>query len=132
MRFSGGTGWAALLLTLAGVFSPAAAGRLAAAEFLEQQLWREGAASLAAAARRQGDAQRGAILFHQRILGCAVCHLPTDDRPAIGPDLTKPQEGATDVYLVESMLQPSKSVRKGYESIQVVTNNGRTITGLLV
>ncbi|HEV7226712.1 MAG TPA: DUF6797 domain-containing protein, partial [Pirellulales bacterium] len=122
---------AALLLGFASVLSPPATKSLAGAELLEQQLLREGAASLAAAARRQGDAQRGAILFHHRVLGCAVCHLPSGDRPAVGPDLTKPQEGATDVYLVESVLQPSKSVRKGYESIQVVTNDGRTITGLL-
>ena len=123
--------WPAPFLILASFFTPPAAKSLAGAELLEQQLSREGAASLASAARRQGDAQRGAILFHQRSLGCAVCHLPTNGRPAIGPDLTKPQQGATDVYLIESVLAPSKSIRKGYESVQVLTHDGRTLAGLL-
>jgi putative heme-binding domain-containing protein len=82
-------------------------------------------------ARRHGDAQRGAILFHDRSLGCATCHLPLEGRPTVGPDLTQPREGTTDAYLVESVLLPSKTIRKGFESIQVVLDDGRTVTGLL-
>jgi putative heme-binding domain-containing protein len=108
-----------------------AARTTAAAEPLERQLLSEGAASLVAAARRQGDAQRGAVLFHQRNVGCALCHLPDDGRPGVGPDLTRPPADVNDIYLVASVLQPSKHIRKGYETIQVVTDDGRTITGLL-
>jgi putative heme-binding domain-containing protein len=126
-RTSKRTTWAVLLL--AALSSP---GALPAAELLEQQLLREGPAKLATSARSQGDAQRGAILFHERGLGCATCHLPFDGKPNVGPDLTKPREDTTDAYLVESVLFPSKTIRKGFESIQVVLDDGRTITGLLV
>lgn len=104
---------------------------LRGADPLEQQLLGEGAAKLAGAARRQGDAQRGAILFHERGLGCATCHLPPDGRSSVGPELTKPREGTTDAYLVESVLLPSQAIRKGFESISLVLDDGRTVTGLL-
>ena len=109
----------------------AAARTVAAAESLEQQLLSETPAGLVAAARRQGDAQRGAVLFHQRNIGCAICHLPDDGRPAVGPELTKPPADVSDSYLVDSVLQPSKHIRRGYETVRVVTDDGRTIVGLL-
>jgi putative heme-binding domain-containing protein len=121
------TAWVTLLI--AGFSLPAP---LRAADALEQQLTREGPAKLAAAARRQGDAQRGAILFHERGLGCATCHLSLDGRPTVGPELTKPRDEITDAYLVESVLLPSKAIRKGFESVQVVLDDGRTMSGLLV
>ena len=37
---------------------------------------------------------------------------------------------ATAESLVESVLHPSKVIKKGYESVTVVTADGRTITGL--
>lgn len=108
---------------------------------LERQLLEEGAASLVAAARRQGDAQRGAIVFYQRGLGCATCHTPAAGRPAIGPDLSQPsaererdrhaEPNRAAVSLVEAVLEPSKTIRKGFETLQVVTDEGRSVTGLL-
>ena len=35
------------------------------------------------------------------------------------------------MYLVESVLQPSKAIRKGFEPIVVITDDGKSITGLL-
>lgn len=107
---------------------------------LERQLLKEGAASLVAAARRQGDAQRGAIAFYQRGLGCATCHTSEAGRPAIGPDLSQPpadrdharraDPNRAAAYLVEAVLEPSKAIHKGFETLQVVTDDGRNITGL--
>ena len=37
----------------------------------------------------------------------------------------------TDVFLVESILEPSKEIREGYETIVVITDDGLTVTGLL-
>ncbi|HVX13791.1 MAG TPA: DUF6797 domain-containing protein [Pirellulales bacterium] len=103
----------------------------AAAELLEQQLSRERPGELVTAARRQGDAQRGAVLFHDRKLGCATCHLPDHGQRALGPELTKRPTDIDDAYLVESVLAPSKRIRLGYETIHVATDDGRTIVGLL-
>lgn len=121
----------ATLLLVAGSFAGRYVSLVSGAAPLDEQLSHENPAELIAAARRQGDAQRGAVLFHERNLGCATCHLPDNGRPGIGPDLTRPAPDVTDAYLLESLLDPSKRIRKGYESVQVITDDGRTIVGLL-
>ncbi|MBL8800314.1 MAG: c-type cytochrome [Planctomycetia bacterium] len=99
---------------------------------LEKQLLAEGAEALARAARTQGDAVRGAILFHQPQFTCVKCHVPQDRAAPLGPDLARPADKPSDVYLIESVLLPSKAIRKGFESVTVLTKQGGTITGLLV
>ncbi|MEQ9410353.1 MAG: DUF6797 domain-containing protein [Fuerstiella sp.] len=104
------------------------------AQTLEQQLQRSSAAQLAAAARINGDAQRGAILFHQVHVGCVKCHSVDGLSNSLGPDLTRlgQQQNATDEHIISSLLKPSAEIRRGYESVTVVTTDGRTHTGLLV
>lgn len=101
-----------------------------AAEPLSQQLAREPLADLTKAARDQGDAGRGAVLFFQPFLGCAKCHDGEAGAP-LGPNLAEAGKEATAEYLIESVLNPSKVLRKGYETIVVTTADERTITGLL-
>ena len=107
---------------------------IACSQTLEQQLLSEQPTVLAKAARDSGDARRGAILFHQVHIGCIKCHTMDGTSNSLGPDLTKPGElsAATDEYIVTSVLRPSADIRKGYESVTVVTSDGRTQTGLLV
>src|SRR5262249_51493469 len=38
---------------------------------------------------------------------------------------------ATDEYVVESILLPSKVIKKGYETVAIVTKTGSTVSGLL-
>ena len=108
---------------------------------LQERLVAEGSSSLAKAARSDGDAQRGAILFHQPFLACAKCHavgqvanLPGDSPSllTLGPDLAKLGKETTAEALVESILDPSKIIRKGFESVVVQTMDGKTVTGLFV
>jgi len=87
---------------------------------------------LAEAARRQGEATRGAILFYQEHLTCRKCHEYGEDTSPLGPDLTRPEKEVADVFLVESILDPSKEIREGYEPIVVITDEGKAVTGLLV
>jgi mono/diheme cytochrome c family protein len=54
--------------------------RLAGAQQLEPELLAEGAGAVAAAARQQGDAQRGAVVFFQPYLACSKCHVSGADR----------------------------------------------------
>ena len=100
---------------------------------LEAQLKSEDAKFLADLARRQGDARRGAIVFYQPALMCVRCHL--NEEPSmptrLGPNLTAPRTDFPDADLVESILEPSKSIKKGYETVTVLTEDGRTISGLL-
>ena len=119
----------AFMLSVAGsALSPHAR-----AQGLEAQLHAESASELAAAARASGDAQRGAVLFFQQQSACSKCHSVGNSKPnSLGPDLAKLGKEITDVELVESVLLPSKSIRKGFESVTVVTVDGKSLSALLV
>ena len=54
-----------------------------------------------------------------------------EDGARLGPDLAKPGKEATDIYLVESVLLPSKVIKKGFETVVIITKAGTTVTGLL-
>lgn len=102
-----------------------------AAESLSQELAAEGAKALAQAAREEGNAVRGAILFHSASIACGKCHAPGKD--LLGPDLTTiDEDAADDEQLVESLLFPSKVIKEGFESVIVLTNAGKMITGRVV
>lgn len=96
-----------------------------------RQLLAEDPASLAEDAREHGSAVRGAILFNQRRIACGRCHAPGGEDLS-GPDLTRLGERGADVHLVESILQPSKDIAKGFESVTLLTEAGRIYNGRLV
>jgi putative heme-binding domain-containing protein len=98
---------------------------------LTETLKKESPADLAKAARERGDANRGAVLFFQPFLTCAKCH-DAEVGTQLGPDLSKAGKEATAEYLVESILNPSKTIKKGYETITIITSDGASTTGLLV
>ena len=98
---------------------------------LSQQLAKEEASVLAKAAREQGDASRGAMVFYRPDLVCTRCHTAGDPGALLGPDLAKAGKEATDIYLVESILFPSKVIKKGFETVVVTTKAGKTLTGLI-
>ena len=97
---------------------------------LTQQLLKESAADLAKAARARGDAGRGAVLFFQPFLSCAKCH-DEETGTQLGPDIARAGKEATAEYLIESVLMPSKQIKKGYETLVVSTSDGKMVTGLL-
>ncbi len=103
-----------------------------AAQVLEKQLVAEPTNQLAAAAQKLGDARRGAIIFHQPHMGCNKCHSVDGQESLMGPDLTQLGTDASDVQIVEGILNPSKQIRNGFESVSVLTTDGVVRTGLLV
>lgn len=98
------------------------------AQALSEKLKSETTESLVVAARERGSAVRGAVLFPLQKIGCVNCHAPGHDR-LLGPDLTNLGESVTDTHLVESLLHPSKVIRKGFETVTVVTDSGQTVSG---
>ena len=117
-----------ILVMLAGVLSQASEpGGIP----LDNQLSQEDPGVLAKDARKTGDPARGALFFYQPQLACAKCHRIGAEGVGIGPDLTKPGKEVTDAYLVESILKPSKVIKKGFETIAITTKQGRVITGVL-
>jgi len=70
---------------------------------------------------------RGQILFSKR--GCRNCHSIDSTVQAIGPALGNVSEKLSLEKAVESIVHPSKEIRKGFESVVVVTVEGKTHTG---
>ncbi|MCA9043497.1 MAG: c-type cytochrome [Planctomycetaceae bacterium] len=119
--------WAHVALFLA-VFS---ARPSVADEQLERSMLALGPETIAAQAHFRGDARRGALLFFKSAAGCVKCHGSGPNQTPLGPDLTTITKETTDAQIVESILQPSKVIRKGFETVSVVTNDGKIITGLV-
>lgn len=104
------------------------------AQTLSERLIQEDPAKLAEQARQKGNIVRGAILFHQGNINCIKCHRSNQGEQPIAPDLSQIDPNATDAAttdaaIVESILLPSKVIRKGYESIQVLTTGGLVVVG---
>src|SRR5947209_2510061 len=120
------------LIAFSVLASPAWAAESAPALKLQEQLLKEGAAALAQGVAEADDPARRAIIFHRPELTCTRCHMSGEDDPGLGPDLAKAGPEATDVYLIESVLLPSKVIKKGFETITITTKTGKTVSGLLV
>ena len=110
---------------------------LLAAPLAAQDAWRAAVAAmtpneLAAEANKEGDPVRGATLFTQGTLACASCHEPRGDGGRLGPDLSQLPSPNDDAHLVQSLLEPSAVIRKGYEAATLVDAEGRTLTGVVV
>ncbi len=102
------------------------------AQTLSERLIAEDPDGLAKAARRDGDIVRGAILFHQGNINCAKCHRPVSERDRFGPDLSQMSQGTTDKQIVQSILEPSRDIKEGFETIVAVTLDGQTFDGMVV
>jgi putative heme-binding domain-containing protein len=98
---------------------------------LQQQLIEEGAETLARAVREHGDPARGALVFYRPELTCTRCHTPGEDGSGLGPDPARAGKDATDIYLIESVLLPSKVIKKGYETVTITLKSGKTVVGLV-
>jgi putative heme-binding domain-containing protein len=99
---------------------------------LHDELAGEDAARLAAQALAEGDAARGAIVFYSGHTACARCHAAGEGERPLGPDLAAIGKEAATAHLVESLLDPSKVIRKGFETVVIAAADGRSYTGLLV
>src|SRR5258708_10624866 len=100
---------------------------------LEQQLLAETTEVLARDALASGDPSRGAIVFYQPYLTCTKCHAAGDEAPhPLGPDLGRLDRAVTPAHVIESILEPSTSILKGYEPVAVLLVDGKTISGILI
>ncbi len=82
--------------------------------------------------RANGDAKRGAILFHQPHLQCSKCHAVDANASPLGPNLAKWKEQPTPQYLLNSILKPSETIREGYATVSVLTEDDQVVTGISV
>lgn len=82
--------------------------------------------------RDQGDPARGEAIFRRADLACFKCHAIGGVGGKVGPDLISIGSSAQVDYLVDSLLQPNKNVKEGYQTAVVLTDEGKVITGIKV
>ena len=104
---------------------------LGKAHNLETQLLSTPVDQLIQEVRQLGDAKRGGVAFFQVYLSCSKCHSVGDKENPLGPDLTQLGDKATDQYLLESVLNPSKVIKKGFDAVTLVTVEGKQVAGLI-
>ncbi|MBI4602349.1 MAG: c-type cytochrome [Planctomycetes bacterium] len=76
---------------------------------------------------RRGDPLLGRLAF--RALACGGCHLPRGRAAPLGPALDGIASVQPPEYLVDSVLDPSKTIKTGHECEIVVTRSGEVHQG---
>jgi len=81
----------------------------------------------------QGSVADGkALFFATGGAGCSKCHrTKTSQQPGFGPDLASVVKQADPKKVIESILLPSREIKEGFAMQLVVTDEGKTITGIL-
>jgi putative heme-binding domain-containing protein len=74
-----------------------------------------------------GNLRDGYAIFKEH---CAKCHKLFGEGETIGPDLTTANRADRD-YLLTNLVDPSNFIRVEYLSVQIVTGDGRILTGLI-
>ncbi len=78
-----------------------------------------------------GDVRRGQAVFRSEKTACAACHAIGYLGGKIGPDLTRIGTIRSERDLLESLVFPSASIARSYESIDALTTGGETFTGIV-
>ena len=80
-----------------------------------------------------GDVDRGKKLFSNRDRSkCITCHLKGEKGVRLGPDLTWIGAIRSERDLLEAIVYPSASIARYHEVVNVVTKDGKTVSGLMV
>ena len=86
-------------------------------------------ARLVAEANEHGDAIRGAAVFTDVKVACISCHRIGTSGGTVGPDLSAVAKDRRLEHIVESLLWPKRDVKPEFINWQVLTVEGRMITG---
>ncbi|MEZ6090235.1 MAG: c-type cytochrome [Pirellulaceae bacterium] len=78
---------------------------------------------------KQADFESGRSLYFAT--GCGKCHRIGGLGGSIGPDLTSIRNKFDVGYVVEHIIEPSKVISDQYQSSNVLTVDGRSLTGLV-
>jgi putative membrane-bound dehydrogenase-like protein len=82
---------------------------------------------------RAGNVERGRQLFFDiERSQCLKCHWLNDRGERIGPELTGVGSRFSRIYLVDSILDPSRTIAPSFETLVISLKNGQVITGVKV
>jgi putative membrane-bound dehydrogenase-like protein len=86
-----------------------------------------------AALSRNGNAERGRkVFFDVEKSLCLKCHRIGEQGERIGPELTGVGSRFSRIYIVESILEPSRTIAPSFGTFVVSLKNGKVLTGVKV
>ena len=97
-----------------------------------KKLSAEEMAAFVADVRINGDRTRGEAVYRRASLSCMKCHAIGGAGGKVGPDMGSIGGSAQIDYLVQSLLDPNAKVKEGYHTVIVVTDDGKTFSGIKV
>ena len=80
---------------------------------------------------RHGNSGRGRALFFATKTQCATCHRVDNQGGKIGPDLTMIGANRSAHDLLESIVFPSATIVRDYETIVIETVDGNVLSGMI-
>jgi len=79
-----------------------------------------------------GDVDLGRSLFFTRSsLSCVRCHKVGGTGGEVGPNLSALGSQKTREYLLEAIVAPSATIAQGFETVVILDEDGKTISGIL-
>jgi len=78
-----------------------------------------------------GDAARGKELFYGSA-GCSKCHMVEGKGGRLGPELTGVGSSRSLDSIVDSIRDPNKQIASGYQTVAVVTADGKRARGYIM
>ena len=80
---------------------------------------------------QRGDPRRGEEIFRRKNLNCLGCHAIGGQGGGIGPDLSNIGASSRIAELLQSILDPSASIKQGYGTVLAVTVEGQVLAGIV-
>ena len=82
---------------------------------------------------KKGNPLKGKELYlNTKLLACATCHRMEGVGGQVGPDLTRLWDTMTVEKILESIVDPSKEIKEGFQTYRLVTTDAKVHTGLKV
>ncbi|HCO27472.1 MAG TPA: hypothetical protein DIT97_32395 [Gimesia maris] len=83
------------------------------------------------AVKEPADPESGRRIFHHgRVANCAHCHRHGGRGNVVGPDLSSLGDKQDRVWLLKSILEPSREMAPEYQPRTIILTDGRTFTGI--
>ena len=82
---------------------------------------------------KKGNPQKGKELYlNTKLLACATCHRMEGVGGQVGPDLTRLWDTMSVEKILESIVDPSKEIKEGFQTYRLTTTDSKVYTGLKI
>jgi putative membrane-bound dehydrogenase-like protein len=78
----------------------------------------------------KGNAERGELVFRRADSNCFQCHAIGGAGGNVAPDVRAIGASAPVDYLIDSILDPNKAIKDGYQSVVIATKKGDVFSGI--